>query len=196
MNNHSFLLAGFGGQGILFLGKVISYAGMIDGKEVSWLPSYGPEMRGGTANCGVIVSEQPIGSPLVINPSVLVAMNLPSLDKFEQNVISDGKVIIDSSIIERRLSRTDIDGHYIPATKLAIENDLKGLANMIILGKLLKETSFVSQKIFMEALKKSIPQNKQELLELNIKAINIGYEYIETQEIKQFETKKLTKMHI
>jgi len=177
MSNYSFLLAGFGGQGILFTGKVIAYAGMLDGKEVSWLPSYGPEMRGGTANCSVTVSDEPIGSPLVVKPAVLVALNLPSLDKFEASVEAGGKVIIDSSIIDRKLNRADVEAHYIPATKLASDNNLKGLANMIVLGKLLKLTGFVDDQTFKEALKKCVPPKKEALLESNLRAIEIGFSY-------------------
>jgi 2-oxoglutarate ferredoxin oxidoreductase subunit gamma len=177
MSNYSFLLAGFGGQGILFTGKVIAYAGMMDGKEVSWLPSYGPEMRGGTANCSVTVSDEPIGSPLVVKPSVLVALNLPSLDKFEARLESGGKVIIDSSIIDRKLNRADVEAYYIPATRLASDNNLKGLANMIVLGKLLKLTGFVDDQTFKAALKKCIPAKKEAMLESNLRAIEIGFSY-------------------
>ncbi len=136
------LLAGFGGQGILFAGKVIAYAGLMDSKEISWLPSYGPEMRGGTANCSVCISDEAIGSPLVTNPDIFVAMNLPSFDKFINDVQPGGIVLIDSSLIDKKVERTDVTAFYVPATKLADENDLNGLANMILLGKLYQETKF------------------------------------------------------
>ena len=103
------LFAGFGGQGILFAGKFVAYKGLLEGKHISWLPSYGPEMRGGTANCSVIVSEDPIGSPIVSKPDVLVAMNLPSLDKYENEVVPGGKIFVDSTLIERKVNRTDVD---------------------------------------------------------------------------------------
>ncbi|NLL94518.1 MAG: 2-oxoacid:ferredoxin oxidoreductase subunit gamma, partial [Thermoplasmatales archaeon] len=136
------LLAGFGGQGVLFAGKVIAYAGLMEGKEISWLPSYGPEMRGGTANCSVCISDRPIGSPLVVNPDVLVAMNLPSLEKFEKDVVPGGLIIVDSSLIDRKVGRDDVRVVYLPASKLAEENGLRGAANMVIVGRLFKEIGF------------------------------------------------------
>lgn len=168
------LLAGFGGQGILFTGKVIAYAGLTAGHEVSWLPSYGPEMRGGTANCSVTVSDEPIGSPLIINPSVLVAMNTPSLDKFVDNVVPGGIIIIDSTLISEKVERTDITTFYVPSTGLADEKGLKGLANMIILGKLLKETKLFTDDEVLAGLKKTIPARKAALLDKNIEAIKLG----------------------
>lgn len=177
MSTHTFLLAGFGGQGILFMGKVIAYAGMLASKEVSWLPSYGPAMRGGTANCSVTVSDEPVGSPLVLNPQVLVALNLPSFEIFEKTVECGGKIILDSSLINKRSNRDDITVYYIPATKLALDHDLKGFANMIVLGKLLKETAFTEKEIFLTALKKTIPAKKEKLIEVNLKAIELGYNY-------------------
>lgn len=173
---HSILLAGFGGQGILFTGKVIAYAGLVEGREVSWLPSYGPEMRGGTANCSVTISDEPIGSPLIINPSTLIAMNLPSLDKFINNVIPGGIVVVDSTLINKKVERTDIKTFYVPATGLADEKGLRGLANMIILGKLLKETKFAEYDSVIAGLRKSVPPRKAELIDSNIKAIGIGME--------------------
>ena len=175
--DYTILLAGFGGQGILFTGKVIAYAGLTEGNEVSWLPSYGPEMRGGTANCSVTISDEPIGSPLIINPKILVAMNLPSYQKFINAVEPGGTAVIDSFLIEEKSGRTDISAFYIPATKIAIDNDIRGLANMIILGKLLRETKFASYESVMKGLQKSIPPKKADMIEKNKKAINIGMEY-------------------
>lgn len=174
LKNCNFLLAGFGGQGVLFAGKVIAYTGMLDGKELSWLPSYGPEMRGGTANCSVCLSDEPIGSPLVLTPNGLVAMNNPSFDKFINTVEPGGVAIIDSSLIDHGTDRTDIKVCAIPATTLADEQGLKGLANIIILGKLLKETQFTSLETLLAAMKKCIPERKQHLLEPNEKAIRLG----------------------
>ena len=122
------VLAGFGGQGLLFAGKVIAYAGLIDEHEISWLPSYGPEMRGGTANCSVRISDIPIGSPLVLNPNVLIAMNLPSLDKFIDTVVPGGIVLVDSAMINKKVERDDVRVFYVPATKMAEDNGIKGLA--------------------------------------------------------------------
>ena len=122
MKTTNFLFAGFGGQGILFSGKFLAYKGLTEDKQVSWLPSYGPEMRGGTASCSVIVSDTPVGSPIVSNPDVLIAMNLPSLDKYEDSVVSGGKIFVDSTLVERKVKRTDVEVYYIPATKLASDN--------------------------------------------------------------------------
>jgi 2-oxoglutarate ferredoxin oxidoreductase subunit gamma len=170
------LLAGFGGQGILFTGKVVAYAGMLDGKEVSWLPSYGPEMRGGTANCSVCVDEDPIGSPLVTAPDVLVAMNLPSLEKFERTVVPNGLIILDTSVADAKVKRKDVRVIYLPATKIAADNGLKGMANMVIAGRLFKETRFCSEEAFSEGIRKSVPARKQELLDSNMAAVRIGME--------------------
>ena len=174
MKNLDIILAGFGGQGILFAGKVLAYSGLLDEKEISWLPSYGPEMRGGTANCSVCISDKPIGSPLVVNPNVLVAMNLPSLDKFIDAVEPGGIVLVDSSLIEKKVERTDVQVFYVPATKLADQNGLSGLANIILLGKLHKELSFCSDETLDHALQKCIPPKKAAMLDLNRKAIQIG----------------------
>jgi 2-oxoglutarate ferredoxin oxidoreductase subunit gamma len=172
--NQNILFAGFGGQGILFSGKVIAYAGLMEGMEISWLPSYGPEMRGGTANCSVCLSERPIGSPLVVTPNILVVMNLPSLEKFEKEVVPGGTIIIDSSIIDKKVEREDVKVIYIPASKLAEQNGLKGSANMIIVGKLFKEIKFCSRENLDKGIAKSVPPKKEDLLEKNMRAIQIG----------------------
>ncbi len=171
------LIAGFGGQGILFTGKFLVYTGMINDKQVSWLPSYGPEMRGGTANCSVIISDSPVGSPIVTYPNILVALNLPSFDLFEGKCEEGSKVFIDSSLIPRKAVRTDVENFYIPATKLADENGLNGLANMVIIGKTIRETGICSHDDILEAMKHVISERKQKLFDLNLKAIEIGYEY-------------------
>ena len=119
---HSFLIAGFGGQGVLFAGKFLVNKGMLEGKEVSWLPSYGPEMRGGTANCSVIVSGEPVGSPIVDHPDVLMVMNLPSLDKYENAVQPGGMIFVDSTLVERKVLRDDVKTFYVPATGIAAAN--------------------------------------------------------------------------
>jgi len=168
------LLAGFGGQGILFAGKLIAYAGLIEGRELSWLPSYGPEMRGGTANCSVCLSDEPIGSPLVLEPDVLVAMNQPSLDKFAGDVVPGGKIILDSTMISRLPERDDVEVYPVPATQLAEENGLKGLASVILVGKLLREIGFCDPMALDEAIVKSVPPKKQQLLGPNRKAFEIG----------------------
>jgi 2-oxoglutarate ferredoxin oxidoreductase subunit gamma len=174
---HEILFAGFGGQGILFSGKVAAYAGLVDGLEVSWLPSYGPEMRGGTASCHVILSDAPVGSPIINNPTELVVMNLPSFDKFEKTVAAGGNMIIDSSLVGKAPSRTDVGVHLIPATQMANDMGIPKLANMIMLGKLIAVTGAVSMDCVKTALTKSIPASKQALFDTNVKAIEAGNNY-------------------
>lgn len=171
------LIAGFGGQGVLFTGKALAYTGLKAGMEVSWLPSYGPEMRGGTANCSVTLSDTPIGSPIVDKPDVLIAMNLPSLEKFYNDTEKGGYVIFDSSLIEKSDLRNDISTVGIPATKLASDNALEGLANMIILGKVIKETNVLTMEQIKNSLASMIPPKKAELLDKNIKAMELGYNF-------------------
>ena len=169
------LLAGFGGQGILFAGKLIAYAGLIEGRELSWLPSYGPEMRGGTANCSVCLSDEPIGSPMVLEPDVLIAMNQPSLDKFIGDVAPGGTVIIDSMMCPRvPTDRDDVIVHTLPATQMAEDAGIKGLANVILVGRLLKELDFCCPAALDEAITKSISAKRQHLLEANRAALAIG----------------------
>ena len=173
----NFLLAGFGGQGILFSGKVIAYSGLMDGKEVSWLPSYGPEMRGGTANCSVCISDEPIGSPLVLSPDVLLAMNLPAFYPFIDSVAPGGVAVIDCTLIDKKSSRTDITAIYVPATALASENDLQGLANIILIGAILKHTGFADFEAVKKAIDKCVPPKKRHLIEANLRAIELGMQY-------------------
>ena len=171
------LIAGFGGQGILFAGKALAYTGLKVGMEVSWLPSYGPEMRGGTANCSVTLSDTPIGSPIVDKPDVLVAMNLPSLEKYLYETEKNGYIIYDSSLINKEEVREDVVTVAIPATKLASDNGLDGLANMIIMGKVIKATNVLTLEQIKNSLAQMVPAKKVELLEKNIKAIELGYNY-------------------
>ncbi len=171
------LIAGFGGQGVLFAGKFLAYKGLLEQKQISWLPSYGPEMRGGTANCSVIISDEPVGSPIVSNPDALIAMNLPSFDKYEASVVPGGKVFVDSTLIDRKAQRTDIDAYYIPATRMAAEAGIPTLANMIILGKMIKETGAVSFENLEAAMKKVVSAKHADLLEINLKALETGYNY-------------------
>ena len=174
MKTTQYLFAGFGGQGILFAGKFAAYKAMMENKQVSWLPSYGPEMRGGTASCSVIISDGAIGSPIVSNPDVLIAMNLPSLDKYEDSVASGGTIYVDSTLVERKVKRDDVTVHYIPATKLASDNGIPTLANMIIVGKVLHESGESDEKDVTAALKKVISAKRADMLDLNLKAIQIG----------------------
>lgn len=176
MSTTSMLIAGFGGQGILFAGKFLAYKGLVEDKEVSWLPSYGPEMRGGTASCSVIISDTPVGSPIVSAPDVLVAMNLPSLDKYEDSVVPGGKIFVDSTLIDRKVKRTDVDVYYIPATQLASDNEMPTLANMIIAGKILSVTDGFSDESVNAALGKVISAKRADMLATNLKAMRIGSE--------------------
>lgn len=175
---NEYLIAGFGGQGLLFAGKFLVNKGMMDGKEVSWLPSYGPEMRGGTANCSVIISDEPVGSPIVSKPNVLMVMNLPSLDKYENEVKAGGKIFVDSSLIGRKVARTDVEAYYVPATQLASDNGLSGLANMILAGKLMKETGdFEDEAAVAASLQKVVSVKHPEMYEKNWQALKLGRDY-------------------
>lgn len=177
MATKQFLFSGFGGQGILFSGKFLAYKGLTEGKQVSWLPSYGPEMRGGTASCSVIISDEPVGSPIVSKPDVLIAMNLPSLDKFEDDVVPGGIIIADSSLIERKVKRDDVTAIYIPATRLAGENDIPTLANMIIIGKVMEILGEYNEEGVNAALSKVISAKRANMLEANFKAIKLGADF-------------------
>lgn len=171
------LIAGFGGQGVLFAGKIVAYTGMIEEKEVSWLPSYGPEMRGGTANCSICIDDRPIGCPIVLNPQILMVMNRPSYDKFIDEVVPGGVVVYDRSLIDVDCERSDITACPIPATEMANESGLHGLANIIVLGQVLRATGFTSLEVLGEAVKKCVPAKKTHLLEPNLRALKLGYDY-------------------
>ena len=171
------LIAGFGGQGILFTGKALAFTGLKAGMEVSWLPSYGPEMRGGTANCSITLSDTPVGSPIVEKPDVLIAMNLPSLEKYYNETEKGGFVVYDSSLINKEDTRSDVTTVGIPATKLASDNGLDGLANMIILGKVIKVSQVLTLQQIKDSLAQMVPAKKAALLENNIKAIELGYNF-------------------
>ena len=171
------LIAGFGGQGVLFAGKLLAYEGLLDGREVSWLPSYGPEMRGGTANCSVTVSDAPIGSPIVANPDILIAMNKPSLDKYLDETREGGQIFYDSSLIDGEVKRDGVEIYPIPATKIADEEGLKTLANIIMLGHMIAKNDFITLDGAKKALSKVVSERHKDLLDFNIKALTLGYEY-------------------
>ena len=173
------LIAGFGGQGVMFAGKFLAKKGMLEGRQLSWPPSYGPEMRGGTANCSVVLSDDPVGSPIVNHPDVLIVMNLPSLDKYESAVVPGGTIFVDSTLIQRKVQRTDVRAVYIPATRLAQQNGFSTLANMILIGKVMKETGFVSYDGIEEAVRSVVSAKHEDLYEINLKAVRIGYSYQE-----------------
>lgn len=177
MSNKSVLFSGFGGQGILFAGKLLAYKGLMDDKNVSWLPSYGPEMRGGTASCSVILSDRPVGSPIISSPDVLVAMNLPSLARFEECVKPGGMILVDSSLVEQKVTRNDVTAFYIPATKTAGEKGFSTLANMIMVGKLLKELGEFDLETVEKAVSKVISAKHANMKEVNMNAIKTGAEF-------------------
>jgi len=175
MATEKIILAGFGGQGVMSAGQLLTYAGMIENKQVSWLPSYGPEMRGGTANCGVMVSDTPIGSPIITNDATsAIIMNLPSLDKFEKDLVENGILIINSSLIEQKSSRSDLRAYYVPANDIANEIGNSRVANMVMLGAYLELTKVVGVESVLEAFKKVYGPTKEHLVPLNKEALERG----------------------
>ena len=177
MKTTQILIAGFGGQGILFAGKFLAYKGLLEDLQVSWLPSYGPEMRGGTANCNVILSEEPVGSPIVTSPDVLIAMNLPSLQKYVDAVVPGGQIYVDSTLIAEKVERTDVEVYYIPATAMANEAGVPTLANMVMMGHVLQHNPELSFNGTEVTVQKLVPPKKAQLVELNMKALEAGRDY-------------------
>jgi 2-oxoglutarate ferredoxin oxidoreductase subunit gamma len=171
------ILAGFGGQGIMLMGKLISYAGMKEDKEVSWMPSYGPEMRGGTANCTVIVSDKKIPSPMSSNPDTIIVMNLPSLDKFLPKVKNGGTVLLNSSLIEKDVTRDDVKVIKVPANEIANELGNAKVANMVMLGSYLAEKDIVKPETVKESLKSVLSARNTKLVDMNIEALERGKEF-------------------
>ena len=169
------IMAGFGGQGILLIGKMLAYAGMHEGKEVSWLPSYGPEMRGGTCNCTVVISDRPVGSPVIRSPRAVLAMNLPSLDKFEGDVRPGGLLLINSSLINRETARTDLTVVKVPANEIANSLGNPRAANMVALGAYLGATGAVSIAE-VEAVVRETFSAKPQLVDSNLLALHRGVE--------------------
>ncbi len=172
------IFAGFGGQGVLLIGQLLALAGMNEGREVSWLPSYGPEMRGGTANCSVVVSDEPIASPVLSMADCVIAMNTPSLDKFESCVNPGGKLFINSSIIDKKATRTDIDVYYVPCNEIADELQNPKVANMAMLGAYLEATKAVEVQSILDALLYKLGEKKAKFIPLNREAITKGAESI------------------
>lgn len=168
------VIAGFGGQGVLFTGKAIAHAGLEKGLNVTWLPSYGPEMRGGTANCTVVISDEEIGSPQVLNPRAAIVMNQPSLDKYEDLVAPGGYLIVNTTMVNRKVNRDDIDVVELPGTDLAEEMGDKRLANTILLGALAAKSDFLDMGILEKGIAKSLSDDKKSLLDLNIRALKKG----------------------
>jgi 2-oxoglutarate ferredoxin oxidoreductase subunit gamma len=169
------IMAGFGGQGILLIGKMLAYAGMREGKEVSWLPSYGPEMRGGTCNCTVVISDRPVGSPVIRSPRAVVAMNLPSLDKFEPDLRPAGLLIVNTSLINRGARRDDVTVVAVPANEIANELGNPRGANMVALGAYLGATDAVSLDGVIEVVRETFAA-KPAVIDVNITALRRGHE--------------------
>lgn len=170
------VIAGFGGQGVLFGGQVLAYAAMDSGKEVTWIPSYGPEMRGGTANCTVIIAEEEIGSPLVKNPQLAIALNLPSFDKYEDMLAPGGTLIVNQSMVDRAAKRTDINVVFVPCNEIAEEIGDKKLLNMVAVGALLTALPEISLNDVEKALEGHLPARHRHLLPKNYDALKRGYE--------------------
>ena len=170
------IIAGFGGQGVLFGGQVLAYAAMDTGKEVTWIPSYGPEMRGGTANCTVIIADDEIGSPLVKNPPLAIGLNLPSFDKYEELLAPGGTLIVNQSMVDRGARRTDIHVILVPCNEIAEEIGDKKLLNMVAVGALLTALPEVSVKDCEKALEAHLPARHKHLLPKNYEALRRGFE--------------------
>ena len=171
------IIAGFGGQGVLFAGQLLSYAAMDEGYEVTWIPSYGPEMRGGTANCTVVIADEEIGSPLVRTPKAVIAMNLPSLEKYESTIRPGGILVLNSSIINREISRDDILIVRVPGNEIAEELGDRRMTNMVLLGGLLANLPVLSLDAIERALQAHLPTRHQRLLPLNKQALRRGAEF-------------------
>lgn len=177
MTTHEIVIAGFGGQGVMLMGQLLAYAGMIEGKNVSWMPSYGPEMRGGTANCSVIISDEPIGAPIVSEATAVVAMNSPSLEKFEPIIKTDGMILLNSSLIEQAVKRSDITIYQLPVNDIANGLGNSKVANIVALGALIMATHAVSTTSVQQAFVKMFAK-RPELLAVNHLALSTGAEKI------------------
>ncbi len=175
------IFAGFGGQGALLMGQLLAMASMIEGKEVSWLPSYGPEMRGGTANCSVVISDEPVASPLVTNANSIVVLNRPSLTKFESHVIPGGNLFINSSVIPEKSERNDINVYYVPMTEVAYELGNVKVSNMVMLGAFVEATQCVKMESIVEALRHKLGEKKAKLIPMNEEALNRGAQIVKDQ---------------
>lgn len=172
------IIAGFGGQGIMLIGRLLAYAGMLEGKNVAWMPSYGPEMRGGTANCTVIISSEEIASPVVPHPKSIIVMNKPSLDKFEPNVKKEGLIVLNDSLIKQKINRDDVSVVRVPANDVADQLGNLRIANMVILGAYVKKSGVVKLETIFKALEKALAGRNQNLIEINKEALKKGAELV------------------
>lgn len=177
MIDERIIVAGFGGQGVMMIGKLLAHSGMMENRNVSWLPSYGPEMRGGTANCNVIISENIIGAPVVTKASCVIAMNLPSLDKFEKDVNAGGRLLMNSSLIDRKSTRDDVNVFEIPVNDIANRQGSLKVANVVMLGAYIALSHVVKGETIFEAIKEVLGKSKRHLLDINIKALNEGMKF-------------------
>ncbi|HNR01450.1 MAG TPA: 2-oxoacid:acceptor oxidoreductase family protein [Anaerolineaceae bacterium] len=168
------ITAGFGGQGVLFTGQLLTYAAMDEGREVTWIPSYGPEMRGGTANCTVVISNEEIGSPMVSNPQAVIAMNLPSLDKYENKVRAGGVLVVNESMVDRAVARQDIKVVMVKANDIAEELGDKRMTNMVLLGALIANLPVLPLEAIQKALAGHLPERHHKLLPKNYEALKRG----------------------
>ncbi len=181
MKTLELIMAGFGGQGVMSMGMLLAYTGMEQGLHVSWIPSYGPEQRGGTANCGVVISEQPIGSPVVTEPNTAVIMNLPSLRKFTPRVTSGGLIVVNSSLVKERPERDDVRVFELPANDVARELGNERVANMVIVGALVEVLEGLDMDTVKKCLAKVLPEHRHNLIPLNEKALDRGRELMKEQ---------------
>ena len=172
----SFVFAGFGGQGVILAGKILAQAGADYGLQVTWLPSYGPEMRGGTANCTVVLSDEPIGSPVVDNPTALIAMNLPSLDRFERTVAEGGTIIVNSSLIARSTERNDVLALTLPPNNIAVSLGNSHAANMVALGAVIKAAGIIPLELIKSVMAKMLGRKgSANVIAVNQQALDAGY---------------------
>ena len=171
------IIAGFGGQGVLFAGQLLAYAALAEGKETTWIPSYGPEMRGGTANCTVVIADEEIGSPMVSHPQAAIALNLPSLDKYEKLVAPGGVLVVNTSMVDRKVTRKDIKVVEVPGNEIAEKLGDKRMTNMVCLGGLLANLPLLPAAAIEKALKEHLPERHQKLLPLNSQALQEGAKF-------------------
>jgi 2-oxoglutarate ferredoxin oxidoreductase subunit gamma len=180
-NQHTIILSGFGGQGILFCGQLLCYAGMAAGWEVTWIPSYGPEMRGGTANCTVVISDEPIGSPLIRNPTIAVVMSPEAKTKYEPLVKPDGLLVVNTSLVREPVDRTDLRAIEVPASEIATQLGTVKMANVVMLGALLGSRPIVDLSTVERVLEKQLQGKKRALIEPNKRALRTGARYVQKE---------------
>lgn len=178
MINEKIICAGFGGQGVMLMGQLLAYAANERNLNTLWFPSYGPETRGGTANCSVTISETPVNSPVISKPDSIMVMNGPSLDKFEDKVKAGGTIYINSSLSTRKINRDDIKAYYIPVNDMAVELGNGRVANMIMLGAYLAETKLFDHELILKLLRKSFGDKKAHLIDINKKALETGRDFV------------------